>query len=251
MTQADFRKAGSAGGPILVVDSDAQNLLFLSMVLQRLGYRSRTAPGAGHALEAVRDSAPSLIISELNLRGMSGLDLLRQVRRPHGDKALPVVIMTRDLTPEVERQYKEEGAAACLGKPIMANELYQAIHPLIEPGSRRNELRIQTTLSVSVNARPLDCVEGECATNLSTNGVYIRTRESYPVNSLVLMQVTLYGQAIEAEARIVYCRETEKGHSGMWGIGMHFLKTSPGARELILRFINEEVSHGIAPGFEA
>lgn len=235
---------------ILVVDSDVQSLSFMSMILQRLEYRVSTAPGVGHALEIANASVPSLIISELNLKGLSGLELLRHIRLAPRTATVPVVIMTRDLSLELEQQCKEAGAAACLEKPVQANELYQVIHPIITPRSRRKNIRIQTSLSVIVNSRPLDCVEGECATNLSASGMYLRTQTAYPVNSQIFIEMNLHDQVIMAEARVVYCHDPKEEPSGMWGIGLQFMKTSPQGKEIIRKFINDEVSHGIAPGME-
>ena len=242
--------AGSTNSYILLVDSDVQSLTFLSMILQRMEYRVSSAPGVGHALALANASTPSLIISELNLKGMSGLELLQHIRLTPRTSTVPFIVMSRELSPELEQQCKEAGAAACLEKPVQANELYLVIHPIIRPDSRRKNMRIHTSLSVIVNKRPLDCVEGECATNLSANGMFLLTRNSYPVNSQVVIEANLYDQIIMAEARIVYCRAPEEGPTGMWGIGLHFLKTSPQAKEIIRRFINDEVSHGIAPGME-
>jgi len=245
-----LNREGSTDSFILVVDSDVQSLTFMSMILRRMEYRASSAPGAGHALEIANASAPSLIISELNLKGMSGLDLLQHIRLAPRTCTVPVVIMTRDLTPEIEQRCKEAGAAGGLEKPVQAEELYQVIHPIIGPRSRRKNIRIQTSLSVVVNSRPLDCVEGECATNLSASGIFLRTQNAYPVNSQVFIEVNLYDQAIMAEARVVYCHAPAEGPSGMWGIGLQFIKTSPQGKEIIRRFINDEVSHGIAPGME-
>jgi hypothetical protein len=155
--------------------------------------------------------------------------------------------MTRELTPGIEQQCRAAGAAACLEKPVKVIPLYQAIHPLIEPGSRRTNVRIETRLSVTVDGRPLDREDGECVTNLSVNGMHLRTRKSYPDNSLVRMRVVINEEEVEAEARVAYCRPPEDGCPGMWGIGLQFLKTSPETGEIIRRFINDEVTHGIEP----
>jgi len=248
-TRADIAGgSGRANSFVLVADNDARSLVFMAMIIQRLGYPVCTANNSEKALEKAYFSSPSLIIAELKLRGMGGLELMNRVRQEPRISAVPVIIMTREHTLELEKQCRQAGAEGCLLKPVQADELYQAICQIIEPASRRAHIRIQTSLPVFVNDRPLDCVKGECATSLSASGMHIRTLRPYPVNSLVLVQLTLHGQDITAEARVIYCRASGEEPSGIPSIGLRFMKTSPQGREIIRRFINDEVTHGLAPG---
>lgn len=245
-----WNSRGSAGRFVLVVDSEPRSLIFTSMMVQRLEYHACSALGVGTALEITGATPPALVIAELHLKGLGGLDLLDLLRSNAATRAVPVVIMTRDLTPEVEQQCRTAGAAAILEKPLKVNALYQAIHPLLEPGSLRRHVRIKTSLSVHVNDRPLDCADNECAVNLSVNGMYLRSRQVYPENAQVTVQITLHEEQIAAESRVVHCHPDEDGHPGMWGIGLQFLATSPGAGEIIRRFIHDEVTHGMDPATE-
>ena len=235
---------------VLVVDSDAQSLVFMSMILQRLEYPVCSALGVGNALELANASVPSLVITELNLRGMNGLELIQHLSQEPRTRAVPVVIMTKELTPELNQRCREAGAVACIGKPVQANELFRAIHPAIDPASRRKNIRIQTRLNVFVNDHPLDCVEGECATMLSTKGMYIRTLKPYALGTTVHIRINLHDEALSGDARVIYCHTYGEGPFGAPGMGLEFLTATPHDRELIRRFINEEVSHGIAPGWE-
>jgi CheY-like chemotaxis protein len=242
--------AGRAGGYVLVVDSDAQSLVFMSMILQRLEYPVCSALGVGNALEMAAASAPSLVITELNLKGMNGLELIHHLRQEPRTHAVPVIVMTKELTPELDMQCREAGAAACIGKPVQANELFRVTHPVLDPGSRRKNIRIQTRLNVFVNDHPLDCVEGECASMLSTKGLYIRTLKPYALDTQVHIRIDLSEDTLSVEAKVIYCHTYGEGPFGSPGMGLQFLTITPQGRELIRRFINEEVSHGIAPGWE-
>lgn len=230
---------------VLIVDSEPESLLFTAMIIQRFGYHACSALGVGNALEIVNDSAPVLVITDLHLKGLNGLDLLARLRQKPETISVPVIIMTRELTPELSQQCLDAGAASCIEKPVRVNALYRAVHPLLNPRSRRRNIRIETRLSVIVNDRPLDCVEGECATNLSVNGMYLLTRKALPFDSLVRVRVLVNEEKFEVEARVAYCRPPEEGFSAMWGIGLQFLKTSPECGEIIRRFINSEVTHGM------
>jgi len=241
--------ADRPGGYVLVVDNDARNLVFLSMVLQRVEYHVCSAHSAMTALEMAAISAPSLIITDMQLRGMSGLELIQEVRKEPGTRAVPVIIMTDMLTPELEQQCRAGGAAGCLAKPVLADELYRMVHPIIEPTSRRRHVRIQTRLTVAVNDTLLDCAEGECASMLSANGMYIQTLKPYPLGMQVRLRIDLDEQIVLAEAGVIYCHTYGEGPFGTPGIGLQFLKITPQGREIIRTFINDELMHGLAPGW--
>jgi CheY-like chemotaxis protein len=235
---------------VLVVDSDAQSLVFMSMILQRLEYPVCSALGVGNALEIASASVPALVITELNLRGMNGLELIHGLRQAPRTRAVPVIVMTNELTAHLEQQCREAGALSCIGKPVQANELFRLIHPVMDPESRRKNIRIQTRLNVFINDHPLDCAEGECASMLSTKGMYVRTLRPYDRETQVHIRIELNEETLAADARVIYCHTFGEGPFGTPGMGLQFLTITPHERELIRRFINEEVSHGIAPGWE-
>jgi two-component system chemotaxis response regulator CheY len=234
---------------VLVADNDANNLVFMSMVLRRFEYPVCSANNADKALETANTSALSLVIADMDLRGMSGLELMRQIRQRPRTRNIPFIIMARELTPELEEQCRQAGAAGCLSKPVQADELYRAVQPIIDPASRRRNIRIQTRLSVTLDDTPLDSRHGECATLLSANGMYIRTLRPFDLNALVNIRIDLHGQAVTAEAKIIYLDRDVEGPSGMMGIALLFQTLMPRGRELIRKFINDEVTHGLAPGW--
>jgi CheY-like chemotaxis protein len=115
--------ASGAARFVLVVDNDANSLVFMSMLFQRLEFPASPVNNVDKALEMANISAPTLIIMEMKLRGMSGLELMSRVRQGTRSRTVPVIMMTKDLTPELEEQCRQAGAAGCLNKPIQADEL--------------------------------------------------------------------------------------------------------------------------------
>lgn len=245
--EAPLDSPGSAQRFVLVVNSEPRSLIFTCMMVQRLGYHACSAISVATALEIAKATPPAIVITEIHLKGLGGLDLLDLLRQNAATRAVPVVISAREPTPEVEQQCREAGAAAVLHKPLKINPLYQVIHPQLDPGSRRGHVRIKTRLPVNLNDRPLDWVHGECATNLSVNGMYLRTQHAYSDNARLTVHITLNEEQITAEARVVHCLPHEDGHPGMWGIGLQFLATTPESGEIIRRFIHDEVTHGMDP----
>jgi CheY-like chemotaxis protein len=66
---------------LLIVDDDPLVCKSMSTIFTVLGYATRTAPNGFSALNAIRDEAPDIILSDLNMPGMSGFELLSVVRR--------------------------------------------------------------------------------------------------------------------------------------------------------------------------
>jgi two-component system phosphate regulon response regulator PhoB len=91
--------------------------------LTREGYRVRTAPGGVEALEAIAHERPDLVVLDLMLPGISGQDILAEIRRRPETADVPVLILTarRD---EVDRvQGLELGADDYITKPFSPQEL--------------------------------------------------------------------------------------------------------------------------------
>jgi len=78
------------GGRILVVDDDDSLRRVLEVQLQQMGYRVNTAKNGEAALAQLRDSPHDLILTDLRMPGVSGLDLLKNIRAAHPET---VVIM--------------------------------------------------------------------------------------------------------------------------------------------------------------
>ena len=121
---------------LLVVDSDANDLFYLSMLLQRFEYNIGTATNAAEALRMAAVATPSLLITALALSDMSGLELVRRLRQEPRTAAAPVLINATERTQETERLCRQAGVAACLYHPVTAEGLYQAVQAAIEPTGR-------------------------------------------------------------------------------------------------------------------
>ncbi|HSQ77609.1 MAG TPA: response regulator [Nitrospirota bacterium] len=231
---------------LLAVDSDVNDLFYLSMLLQRFEYNISTATNAAEALKMAGIVAPSLVITSLVLSDMSGLELIKRMRQDPRLAAVPVLIKTRDRTPETERLCRQAGVAACLYEPVNAEELYRAVQAAIEPTPRQN-IRIHTMLSVIVNGKPLECVEGECASVLSEHGMYVRTLRPHPPNTRLPVQIVIKGRSVPVEAVVLYSHKFGEGPFKEPGMGLKFVRVTPKDQELIRLFIREELMKGI-PG---
>ena len=93
----------------------------------------------------------------------------------------------------------------------------------------------------------LDFNAGECATMLSSRGMYVRTRTRYPVKTKLPVRITLYDRTIPALATVIYSHAEGEGPFGEPGMGLYFEDISPQDQDCLQQYINGEVTKGLTP----
>jgi len=106
---------------VLVVDDDADAREMLSAVLTQAGYDVDAAEDGFAALAHVSRYRPDLVLTDLRMPGMTGVDLLQRIRRVHG--AVCVIIATGLETWDLCTAAEAYGAVTCLIKPIDVEDL--------------------------------------------------------------------------------------------------------------------------------
>ena len=115
---------------ILVVDDD-ENLRWVTQTqLEDAGYLVSTVPSGEAALIALNKQRPSLVLTDLKMPGISGLELLQQIRSQEPD--LPVVMMTAFGTIQSAVQAVKAGAYDYLTKPIDQEDLLLVVNRALE-----------------------------------------------------------------------------------------------------------------------
>ncbi len=101
---------------ILIVDDEPAIVEVLRFCLVRRGYAVRTAGDGYAALRAVRCERPDLILLDLHMPGMSGLEVLRRIREI--DEAIIIIVQSGLLDEDTRRLALDMGAHTCLAKPV-------------------------------------------------------------------------------------------------------------------------------------
>ena len=120
---------------ILIVDDEPSTSWALAEGLADDGYTIDTFRTAEEAWAWLQDGRSDLVISDLRLPGMSGLDLARKLRR--GRHAQPVIIVTAYGTPETHQELRSVGVAECFPKPFAMDGLRRSVARAIEVSSER------------------------------------------------------------------------------------------------------------------
>ncbi|MEH6418645.1 ATP-binding protein [Pseudomonas sp. CGJS7] len=134
---------------LLVADDHEANRMVITRLLQKAGHRAICVDGGEAVLEALAASDYDGVIVDLHMPGVSGLDLLRELRvmeAGSGGRRTPVVVFSADVTPESIQACERAGARAFLSKPVSTSRLLDTLAeiassarlngPLIAPPTR-------------------------------------------------------------------------------------------------------------------
>jgi len=123
-----------SGRRVLVVDDIATNRLVAAAYLRRLAATVAEAESGDAALAAIRESCPDLVLLDMNMPGLSGLETLAQIRTLPG-RHLPVLAMTADASSHDRARYLAAGFDGYLAKPLTLESVSIALGPHLRPTS--------------------------------------------------------------------------------------------------------------------
>ncbi|HEX8888730.1 MAG TPA: response regulator [Pyrinomonadaceae bacterium] len=116
---------------ILVADDENDNLVLVSLWLQNLGYRVVTAVNGEAAVEIVNIARPQLVLMDIAMPVMDGLDATRQLRSHAELNELPVIFITAFDSPDFRQKASDAGGDGYLTKPIDFDRLSNLILTLL------------------------------------------------------------------------------------------------------------------------
>ena len=111
----------------LVIDDNRQTADALCQMLEVLDVEARVSYGSGPALELLKNLTPRLILLDVNMPGVDGIEVLSFLRREPRLAAVPVVVITSDDQPETKKRVLDGGATAMLIKPATLDALEGAL----------------------------------------------------------------------------------------------------------------------------
>jgi len=119
------------GTPILVVDDAPVNLKLMRLLLTHEGYEVRTAECAEDALRMLSNYRPELILADIQLPGMNGLDMTRRVKENPRTNAIRVVALTACAVKEDRESALRAGCEDYISKPIDTSTLSSKVRDLL------------------------------------------------------------------------------------------------------------------------
>ena len=168
---------------ILVVDDERSNRASLGRILARAGYDVVEAASGAEALDRLRSRSTAVLLTDLKMPGMDGVELLRAARLVSPD--IEVVLMTAYGTVETAVEAMKEGAYDFLTKPLKRHDVLQAVSKAVEKRSLVVENReLRARLKVAADAGPLGRIVGNSVALRSALEV---VRQVAPTDATVLV----------------------------------------------------------------
>jgi phosphate regulon transcriptional regulator PhoB len=139
---------------ILVVDDEKDIVEMIAYNLEKEGFAVTKAYDGNEALEIVRTKKPDLIILDLMLPGIQGLDVCRMVRTRHGKGAIPIIMLTAKSDDLDKILGLEMGADDYITKPFNIRELIARVRAVLRRSDivpAREELEIFAYKGLRIN----------------------------------------------------------------------------------------------------
>lgn len=129
---------------LLVIDDDVSLLELLCVHLRAAGHVVRSAPDAAEGIRAILAEPPELILSDVSMPYLDGLELLRVLRSDPMTKRIPVILLTGNNDDDTLVKARQLGVNDFLTKPIHVENLLSSIDKVLKksrPNTDRHPLR--------------------------------------------------------------------------------------------------------------
>ena len=113
---------------ILVVDDEKQNIHLLTCYFKRTNYEVIISYTGEDALEKMQKTLPDLVLLDIQMPGIDGIEVLRQAKSNVAIKKIPIIMLTSCETTEYMAKSFEYGATAFVSKPINFRKIMQEIN---------------------------------------------------------------------------------------------------------------------------
>jgi two-component system sensor histidine kinase RpfC len=161
---------------LLIADDHAANRMVLQRLLQKAGHRVTSVGDGEQVLDALAANTFDAAIVDLHMPGVSGLDLLRELRvmEAGGGKRTPVIVLTADVTPEAIQQCAQAGARAFLPKPVVAARLLDTLAEVATSGQVSTTAQASARVELPVTDEDFDSSVLEELASLGMGETFVR-----------------------------------------------------------------------------
>src|SRR5215472_1967331 len=117
---------------ILIVEDNPKNLKLVRDTLQVKGYQTIEAETGEEGVQLARERPPALILMDIQLPGMSGIEAFKELRADPATRAIPIIAVTASVMAQDRQKIMAAGFAGFQGKPISVRELLGTMRWILE-----------------------------------------------------------------------------------------------------------------------
>jgi two-component system cell cycle response regulator DivK len=117
---------------ILIVEDNEKNLKLVRDVLQVKGYETVDAGTAEEGIRIARERQPDLVLMDIQLPGMSGIDALKALRADPATAGMPVVAITASVMQQDRQQIVSAGFDGFIEKPVNLKNLLETVQQAVK-----------------------------------------------------------------------------------------------------------------------
>ena len=121
---------------ILIVEDDPASLMLASTVLQMAGFEVAGSASAEEARKSISRRKPSLILMDIGLPGMDGLDFTKELKSRARTASIPIVALTANNMPLYERAARAAGCEGFIAKPVSPAALTAEVRMFLNLGRK-------------------------------------------------------------------------------------------------------------------
>ncbi|MEO8485346.1 MAG: response regulator [Betaproteobacteria bacterium] len=118
---------------ILIVEDNEKNMKLVRDVLMVKGYRTLEAVTGEDGVRLAAEHVPTLVLMDIQLPGISGIEALRQLRADPKTASIPVIAVTASVMASDRRNITDAGFDGYVGKPLNLREFLDAVAAAVAP----------------------------------------------------------------------------------------------------------------------
>jgi CheY-like chemotaxis protein len=238
------------GRTVMLVDGSATLRYYYAILLKRLEFTVIVAESAEEALILMENTVPSLILTDIALPQMSGIDFIKTVKSSDRIKQVPIIVLADQDDASARSACLGVGCLEFLIKRVEPGHLYRSIQSAFVPIPRAH-IRVSMPLKVVVGDGTSQggAERTEFATTISEGGIYLRTLFPRPKDTSTPLRIIIKDRSIKAKATVVHSRTMEGGVFREPGMGMRFVEISAEDRTFVRHFIKEHLTSDIVIGW--
>ena len=117
---------------ILIVEDNPKNLKLVRDTLQVKGYRTIEAGTGEEGVQLAREQQPALVLMDIQLPGINGVEAFRQLRADPTTRTIPVIAVTASVMAQERQKVMAAGFDGFQGKPISVRELLETVRQILD-----------------------------------------------------------------------------------------------------------------------